>query len=196
MYRSCIHIHRTVSSRSCMGPYASTEHTAAQHIKLQYTVIYCNTLLNTGTLWNTLQHTATHCTLSVFISLGTSPALQHATAHCNTLQHTATRCNTLQHAATHCNTLQALGFHFFGYFACNAARYSTLQHTAIHCNTLQHAATRCNTLQHTCKLSVSSSSGPSPPSSVISAPLFRLYIRISRYTNICIYTRKERERER
>jgi len=154
MYRSCIHIHRTVSSRSCMGPYASTEHTAAQHIKLQYTVIYCNTLLNTGT-------------------------------HCNTLQHTA----------THCNTLQALGFHFFGYFACNAARYSTLQHTAIHCNTLQHAATRCNTLQHTCKLSVSSSSGPSPPSSVISAPLFRLYIRISRYTNICIYTRKERERE-
>ena len=36
-------------------------------------------------LWDTLQHTATHC---------------------NTLQHTATHCSTLQHTAAHCNTLQ------------------------------------------------------------------------------------------
>jgi len=35
-----------------------------------------------ATYCNTLQHTATHCTL------------QHTATHCNTLQHTATHCNT------------------------------------------------------------------------------------------------------
>ena len=47
---------------------------------------------------NTLQHTATHCSI-----------LQHSVtlaSYCNTLQHTATHYNTLQHTATHCNTLQ------------------------------------------------------------------------------------------
>jgi len=32
--------------------------------------------------------------------------LQHTATHCNTLQHTATHCNIPQHTATHCNTLQ------------------------------------------------------------------------------------------
>ena len=37
---------------------------------------------------NTLQHTATHCSI-----------LQHTVAYCNTLQHTATHCSILQHTA-------------------------------------------------------------------------------------------------
>ena len=66
---------------------------------------------HTATYYNTLQHTAAHC------SMGFN-TLQHTASHCsmgvNTLQHTATHCNalkkTLQHTAawesTHCNTLQ------------------------------------------------------------------------------------------
>ena len=38
--------------------------------------------------------------------------LQHTATHCNTLQHTATHCNTLQHTTTHCNTLHHLQQHF------------------------------------------------------------------------------------
>jgi len=47
---------------------------------------------HTATYYNTLQHTAAHCSMGF-----------------NTLQHTSTHCNTLQHTAawdsTHCNTL-------------------------------------------------------------------------------------------
>jgi len=89
--------------------------------------IYCNTL---KTLWNTLQHSATHCnmwyyqfeltghwhlnlsTLSILHPLhlfvrmcDMNHSLQYTSTHCNTLQHSATHCNTLQHTA-HCNTLQ------------------------------------------------------------------------------------------
>ena len=38
-------------------------------------------------------------------------SLQHTATHCNTLQHTATHCNTLRHTATHCNTLQNTATH-------------------------------------------------------------------------------------
>jgi len=94
IYRSCIHIYWTVSSRSCMGPYASTEHNAAQQIKLQYTLIYCNTLINTATHWNTLQALGLH-----FFGYFAGTAARYST-----LQHTAILCNTLQHTETHCNT--------------------------------------------------------------------------------------------
>ena len=97
---------------------------------------YCNTkshehdttfnVIVTRKMYNTLQHTATHCTI-----------LHHTATHCNTLQHTATHCSTLQHTAAHCSTLQH--------------RRNTLQHTAAHtaahCNTLQrrrHTQPRLN----------------------------------------------------
>jgi len=76
-------------------------------------------------LFNTLQHTATHCNTlqhaDVPYTMGIKQQKQmgdQALPLFNTLQHTATYYNTLQHTATHCNTLQ---------------------HTATHCNTLQHA---------------------------------------------------------
>jgi len=62
----------------------------------------CNApqLQNTTSTCNTLQHTATHCTLQD--AHGHTLKLQHAHCSCIT-QHQST--NTLQHAATHCNTL-------------------------------------------------------------------------------------------
>jgi len=60
-----------------------------------------NTLQHTATHCNTLQHTATHCN-----TLKTYGSVSDSLTHCNTLQHTATHCNALQHTATHCNTLQ------------------------------------------------------------------------------------------
>jgi len=45
-------------------------------------------------LFNTLQHTVTHCN-----------SLQHTATHCSTVQHSATQCNTVQQTATHFNTL-------------------------------------------------------------------------------------------
>ena len=107
---------------------------------------------------NTLQHTATHCTI-----------LQNTIPHCNTLQYTARYCITLKQTATHCNTLQHTAPHCTTLHN-TAPHCTTLQHTAPHCNTLQHtttyynilqhAATQCNTLQHTathavnCKIGV------------------------------------------
>ena len=70
--------------------------------------------------------------------------LQHTATHCSTLQHTAAHCNTLQHTAAHCNTLQAVA-------SANGLLFNVLykiQNAATHCNTLQHTATHC-TLQHT-----------------------------------------------
>ena len=95
---------------------------------------------------NTLQHTATHDTLS-YIHYDDTATLQHTATHYSTLQHTATHCNTLQHTATHCNTLQHTVTH-----------YRTLQHTATHCNTLHHI--------HTLHLTVAYSSGTDPPSCI------------------------------
>ena len=77
-------------------------------------------------IYETLQHTATHCN-----------TLKHIATYCNTMQHFETLCSTLQHTATHCPLMT------------NAHIYETRQHTATRCITLQHAATRCNTLQHT-----------------------------------------------
>ena len=114
---------------------------------------------------DTLQHTATTCSLCLFLCVyhcfcvastcrfETGAEQLSSARHCNTLQHAATHCNTLQHTATHCNTLQHIATH------CN-----TLQHTATHCNilhsnahtihpirsnTLQHAAAHCNTIRNT-----------------------------------------------
>jgi len=39
--------------------------------------------------------------------------LQHTAAHCSTLQHTAAHCNTLQHTATHCNSMAS---HVYSHF--------------------------------------------------------------------------------
>jgi len=52
-------------------------------------------------LYNTLQHTATHCGAMVWQPrVGSlNNTLQNIATHCNTLQHTATHCNTLQHTA-------------------------------------------------------------------------------------------------
>jgi len=47
--------------------------------------------------YNSLQHTATHCTTQC-------STLQHTAGQCNTLQHSATPCAT--RCAIHCNTLQ------------------------------------------------------------------------------------------
>jgi len=107
---------------------------------------------------NTLQHTATQCTILTrtvdagWMHSGTSKSTRcstlHRTAtHRNTLQHTAdagwnhletSKSTPLQHTATHCNkhriTLQMLGE-----FICEIQN----ECTATHCNTLQHTATHC-----------------------------------------------------
>jgi len=60
-------------------------------------------VVSIATLYNTLQHTATHCNTLKEI------ANQHSTMDCLELplsKHSATHCNKLQHTATHCNTLQ------------------------------------------------------------------------------------------
>ena len=106
--------------------------------------------LSVSNTFDTLQHTATHCTPLVYNMYSdtrewrghmchthfksTPRCLQH-------IRHAATHCNTLQHAATHGHTLQ------HNHHA--ATHYNTQQHTATRSNTLQHAATHCNTLQHT-----------------------------------------------
>ena len=64
--------------------------------------------------------------------------LQHTATHCNTLQHTATHCNTLQHTTTCCNTQKLKP-------ALTSVFLLTIQHTATPYNTLQHTATSCNT---------------------------------------------------
>jgi len=94
-------------------------------------------------IYNKLQHTATHCN-----------TLQHTATYCNTLQHTATHCNTLPHTwqytETHCNTLQHVDM---SVHICDAVQHvqhsATLQHTVTHSATLQHTVTHCNTLHHT-----------------------------------------------
>ena len=56
-----------------------------------------------ATLYNTLQHTASHYNTLKDI------ANQHSTMDClefSLSKHSATHCNKLQHTATHCNTLQ------------------------------------------------------------------------------------------
>jgi len=108
------------------------------------------------TYCNTLQHTATHCIIT----------LQHTATHCNTLQHTATHyIITLEHTRTHWNTLQ--------HTAQNTLKHPDIKNkknlgedrlvagcsmrcTATHCNTPQHTATHCNTtngttLKHTAR---------------------------------------------
>ena len=120
----------------------------------RHTATCCNTLHNSATRCNALQHTENHSTQCVINRIaGVYPCTRQRTAtHCNILQHTATHCNTAPHVATHspnrryirrhtatyCNTLQH-----------NATHCNTLQQNATHCNTLQHTATHCNTLQHT-----------------------------------------------
>jgi len=59
------------------------------------TAPHCNTLHNTVTLRNTLQHTATW--KGVDTKASGTPAIA---PHCNTLQHTTPHHNTLQHIAT------------------------------------------------------------------------------------------------
>jgi len=72
---------------------------------------------------NTLQHTATQCSmLQRTIDMARDPA-----THCHALQHTATHCNTLQHTAIYCT---------YCLRPCN-----TLHHTTPHSNTLRHTAT-------------------------------------------------------
>ena len=91
------------------------------------TATYCNAQQYTTVHYNTLQHTATHCTTPqqrLISSLNMN-------LKSNTLQRIAKHCNTLEHTVTYYKT------------------HNTLQHAATRCNTLQHAATRCNTLQHT-----------------------------------------------
>jgi len=68
-----------------------------------------NTLQQTATHRNTLQHPATHlqrAELLCFKVLLIDTHLLEICVYlpCNTLQHTATHCNTLQHPATPCNT--------------------------------------------------------------------------------------------
>ena len=108
---------------------------------------------------NAHTHECTHMSdelvsrVSVYMFSYVYNSLQHTATHCNTLQHTATHCNTLQHTATHCNTLQHTATHYThisdnldsGVSVCVSPRvHDALQHTATHCNTLQHTATHCN----------------------------------------------------
>jgi len=129
---------------------------------LQHTATHynnCNALKHTVTLYNTLQHTATHCNTLLRVMLEkwsgqvrigmrkmdgfrTFVRMQHTVTHCNTLQYTEAHCNTLKHTATHCNTLYT-------------KRREARTCTATHCNTLQHTATRCHTQKrHTCEFGV------------------------------------------
>jgi len=64
--------------------YESTYIHRSTGLRLSILAVYARISIWSSCVYNTLQHTATHC---------------------NTLQHTATHCNTLQHTATHCNTL-------------------------------------------------------------------------------------------
>ena len=80
---------------------------------LRFTVMHCNTLQRSDTLWST----ATFFN-KFYHAVSCYNALWHTertATHCNTLQLTATQCRALRHSATHC---------------------ITLQHTATYCNTL------------------------------------------------------------
>ena len=124
------------------------------------TLILCNTLQNTATLFDTLKHThlwdptvGSHILgipLSGFITDTTwilCSTLQHTATHCKTLQHTATHCNILQHTAAHCSTLQHIATQTTLYSPWEEGMSKTVFYkiTATHCNTLQHAATHCKT---------------------------------------------------
>jgi len=126
-----------------------------------------------ATLYNALQHVATHRSWGHHGGMGGGRPLQHYTTQCNKLSHTATHCNTslythtlgaiegarvaedlyntathcnkLHHAATHCQKLQHT--HVRGVIE-GAQEVGDLYTTATHCNTLQQTTPRCNTLQH------------------------------------------------
>jgi len=129
----------------------------------QHTAPHYDTLQQTATHCSILQYAATHCNtmlnplyLSHLLILLRCNTLQHATTHCNILQHTATHCNTLQQTAIHWSILQhtATLCQIFSpcrvcWYCSGATRCNTLQHSATHWNTLQHTATHCNKLQHT-----------------------------------------------
>ena len=104
-------------------------------------------------IYNTLQHTATHCN-----------TLQHTAPHCTTLQHTATHCTTLQHTAPHCTTLHHTATQdlrmlpdvtkIFAYLSAGSAllvrtisKFCLLQCVAVCCSVLQCVAVCCSVLQ-------------------------------------------------
>jgi len=128
-------------------------------------------LQHTATLFNTLQHSATHCSKNLATSSSTRTPLSNSASMLrdpllvlcttSTLRRTATHCNALRHTATHYISLQhtaarPLTLCWFssepalcGTLQRSVTHCNTLQHTATHCSTLQHTATHCNTLQHT-----------------------------------------------
>jgi len=81
--------------------------------------------------YNTLQHTATHCTaVQQYLRSEVQWCFASSNTHCITLQHTATRCDTLQQD-----------------LRCEAHWYVASSNT--HCNRLQQTATDCKRLQKT-----------------------------------------------
>jgi len=98
---------------------------------------------------NTLQHTATHCSVPSR-ALGGALCVEGQTLWDRFM---ATHCNRLQYTSIHCNTLQSEGTCERAHCVLRDKRCGTgsWHLTATHCNTLQHTATHCNTLQHTAK---------------------------------------------
>ena len=92
-----------------------------------------NTLQQTATRGDTLQHPATPCnTLQ-------RPALQHRATHCNTLQYSIPGTREIKQMDV-CNAATMLQQHAY------LAPYGNIrQHTATGCNMLQHVATHCKT---------------------------------------------------
>jgi len=124
----------------------------------------------TATHCNTLQHAATHRSITVRTELALSYLVEIRRSHCKTLQNTATRCNTLQHTCpdraralyeiwpSPCKTLQDPATHCTVpvrterelFFEIWPSHCNTKQQTTAHCNTPQHTSTYHNTLQHIC----------------------------------------------
>jgi len=95
--------------------------------------IHSSTRQITATRCNTLQHTATHCSIRTHQQPKTRQCAQQYTAtHCNTRQLTATYCHELQRATTRCNILQhANTWAVKNSSACATIHGKSLQYTAI-----------------------------------------------------------------
>jgi len=142
----CLRQHMT--SLHCCGTVFFTSHcNILQHTATRWILVVSAPAQDLASmLWyclvyNTLQHTATHCnTLEFYLCLRQHKnSLQcfrtaFFTTHCNKLQHAATRWNS----TCVCTRTRPRS---------NALALPSLQHTATYCNIPQHTATYCNTLK-------------------------------------------------
>jgi len=105
---SCCHV-RAKQWRQTAGIRCNTVNESATNCNpLQHTVT--PPLQHSETQWNTVKHTAMHCNIL---------------SHC-TLQHSETQWNRVKHSETQCNTLQ------FSVSYCHTTHCNTLKHIATH----------------------------------------------------------------